>query len=212
MKIKICGMREPGNIRETGRLPVTWMGFVFYSLSPRYAGNLQPEWLQVLPDGVQRVGVFVNEEAARVNDRVVRYRLDAVQLHGSESPAFCSGIRQSGVQVIKAFQVAEPADLEACAAYEGSCDYFLFDTKTPAYGGSGEQYDWRILEAYRETVPFLLSGGIGEDDGERIRAFSHPLCAGIDLNSRFEEEPGRKDVAKLRRFIATLQKPEASPE
>ncbi len=204
MIIKVCGLCRPENIRQVAALDIAWMGFIFYPPSPRFAGALPAAALETVPASIRKVGVFVNEEASRIRHYVQRYGLQAVQLHGDETPGFCSAVRETGVRVIKAFPVAEASDFAACARYEGHCDYFLFDTKTPLYGGSGRQFDWNTLKAYRGSRPFLLSGGIGEEDAERLAAFSHPLCAGIDLNSRFETEPGRKDVAKLARFIARL--------
>ncbi|MCC8171780.1 MAG: phosphoribosylanthranilate isomerase [Parabacteroides sp.] len=204
MIIKVCGLCRPENIRQVAALEISWMGFIFYPPSPRFAGGLPAAALAAVPASIRKVGVFVNEEAARIRQYVQQYGLHAVQLHGDETPGFCSGVRERGVQVIKAFAVAEASDFTACARYEGHCDYFLFDTKTPLYGGSGRQFDWGTVKSYRGTVPFLLSGGIGEEDAERLATFSHPLCAGIDLNSRFEEAPGQKDVIKLGRFIDRL--------
>lgn len=203
MKIKICGMREPENISRIARLPVQWMGFIFYLSSPRYAGALSPEIVQqYVPGNIERIGVFVNETEACILSIAERYRLDGVQLHGEEPPALCAALKATGLKVIKAFSVAKEIDLNISLSYEGTCHYFLFDTKAPVYGGSGKQYDWNILTSYQGHTPFLLSGGIGEEDVERLRAFRHPLCEGIDLNSRFEELPGRKDVVKLERFLS----------
>lgn len=205
MKIKLCGMREPDNIRAAARLPLGWMGFVFYPPSPRYAGALPPVLLsESWPETIRKTGVFVNETEERIHDIARRYGLDTLQLHGKESPDSCRRLRLSGREVIKAFSVAGAADLAACAAYEGCCDYYLFDTKTPHYGGSGCRFDWNLLAAYRGDTPFLLSGGIGEEQLGQLRRFSHPCWAGIDLNSRFETVPGKKDTGKIGRFLATL--------
>lgn len=206
MKIKVCGMRERENMAAVGQLPIDYMGFIFYPPSPRYAGSLAPEVLeQALPGRVKRVGVFVNEEVEAVQATAARYGLHAVQLHGAETPDRCAALRASGLEVIKAFSIAGAEDLEACALYEGTCDCFLFDTKTPLYGGSGRQYDWNLLSSYVGPTPFLLSGGIGEEDAARLRAFSHPRCLGIDLNSRFEQHPGLKDVSRLHGFLEELR-------
>lgn len=205
MIIKVCGMCRPDNIRQAAASGISWMGFIFYPPSPRFAGELPASALETVPASIRKVGVFVNEDASRIRHYVQRYGLQAVQLHGDETPGFCSSVRETGVLVIKSFPIAEASDFMACTRYEGFCDFFLFDTKTPLYGGSGRQFDWDTVKAYRGATPFLLSGGIGEADAERLAAFSHPLCAGIDLNSRFETEPGRKDVARLARFIARLR-------
>lgn len=205
MKVKVCGMREADNICQVGQLPIHWMGFIFYASSPRYVGNLSPELIQLhLPQTIQRIGVFVNESEENIWNCAQRYNLYGVQLHGNESPDFCLALKAKGLCIIKAFSIAEGTDLDACRAYEGTCHYFLFDTKTPFYGGSGKQYDWSILFSYQGQTPFFLSGGIGEEDVERLQSFFHPLCKGIDLNSRFEMAPGKKDVKKLRHFLSRL--------
>ena len=198
-------MREPENIRAAARLPLHWMGFIFYPPSPRYAGTLSPESLsEVLPETIRKTGVFVDEIEEIVCDTARRYGLHTLQLHGAETPDTCRRLRMSGWEVIKAFSVAGVSDLAATAGYEGCCDYYLFDTKTPRYGGSGRCFDWEVLAAYRGDTPFLLSGGIGDEQVAPLRRFFHPLWAGIDLNSRFELSPGKKDIGKLRNFLNEL--------
>lgn len=199
-------MREPDNIRVVACLPLTWMGFIFYEPSPRYAGKLDKDVLDAISPDIKKTGVFVNENLATILLLVRKYGLQAVQLHGKETPHFCQQLKQHNIEVIKAFSVASVSDLEVVAAYDACCDYFLFDTKTPLYGGSGVQYNWSILDCYHGTTPFFISGGIGEGDALRICAFTHPLLAGIDLNSRFETVPGHKDVQKLRLFIESIKK------
>jgi phosphoribosylanthranilate isomerase len=108
------------------------------------------------------------------------------------------------LSTIKAFNIAAREDLEATAPYEGLADYFLFDTKGKCVGGNGEKFDWSVLSSYRGETPFLLSGGIGPDDAERVKAFRHPKCVGIDLNSRFEISPAVKDINKLKTFLQSL--------
>lgn len=171
---------------------------------------LQPETTAgVFP---QRVGVFVDDMPQNIVTRVYNYNLDYVQLHGQESRVMIENLRRTldpdirpGIKMIKAISISTEDDFLKCREYEGVVDLFLFDTKTPLKGGSGIHFDWKVLSAYKGTTPFLLSGGIGPDDVERIRAFSHPLFAGIDLNSRFEVEPGVKNVEKLRSFLAALR-------
>lgn len=205
MKVKVCGMREPDNIHRVSGLPISWMGFIFYAPSPRYAAELAPEALRAVPPGICKVGVFVNESIGIILDMVRKYGLDAIQLHGNESVEDCILLRCNGLTVIKAFSLSVAADLQQCSAYSGACDYYVFDTKTPLYGGSGKQYDWSVLNEYTGNTPFLLSGGIGPEDAERLLAFSHPMLAGIDLNSRFEEVPGRKDISKLETILNNIQ-------
>lgn len=202
--IKVCGMRHADNIRQVEALGPDWMGLIFWPRSSRYVDR-RPDYL---PTRARRVGVFVDQPA----DEIVRiardYRLDAIQLHGHETPADLCRLRAvlgTAPALIKAFSISTAADLERTADYDGAADYLLFDTKTPLAGGSGRQFDWRVLDAYHGTTPFLLSGGIGPDDTGRLAAFHHPRCIGIDLNSRFELEPGLKDVEKLKTFIKKIR-------
>ena len=210
--IKVCGMRHADNIRQVEALGPDWMGLIFWPRSSRYVDR-RPDYL---PTRAKRVGVFVDQPA----DEIVRiardYRLDAIQLHGHETPADLNrlldaldagrgAILGTAPALIKAFSIATADDLERTADYDGAADYLLFDTKTPLAGGSGRQFDWRVLDAYHGTTPFLLSGGIGPDDTGRLAAFHHPRCIGIDLNSRFELEPGLKDVEKLKTFIKKIR-------
>ena len=203
MIIKVCGMRDPENMMEVARLGIDWMGMIFFAGSPRrIKRNKQP-----ISDNypVKRVGVFVNAPFEEITETATRYRLDYLQLHGNETPDDCYALQKRGYSLIKAFQIATAADLEQTAAYEGRVDYFLFDTKCSGYGGSGRQFDWSVLEAYKGETPFLLSGGIRPESATAIRSFSHPRLAGIDLNSGFEIEPGVKDVEKLNHFIHDIK-------
>ena len=108
------------------------------------------------------------------------------------------------MQLIKAFSISTPEDLAPVQKYENLCHLLLFDTKTPLPGGSGKQFEWQILQHYSGTLPFLLSGGIGPNDTHRLQEFHHPLCVGIDLNSRFEISPGLKDATLLKNFLTQL--------
>lgn len=200
ISVKVCGMRDAENIREVEALGIDLMGFIFWPKSSRYVSE-RPAYM---PQTAKRVGVFVNEDIKQVKRIAEEYSLDVIQLHGSESPDY---IRQLGsvcgdtIATVKAFNIATAADLDATKSYEGIVDYFLFDTKTPIPGGSGVQFDWSLLADYVGQTPFLLSGGIGPDDAERVKTFQHPKCIGIDLNSRFEISPGLKDVEKLKKFL-----------
>ena len=197
--IKVCGMREADNIREVEALGVDWLGLIFWPKSSRYVSE-RPDYL---PQHVKRVGVFVDENLDTVRKKADDYALDLIQLHGSESPDYIRALKAS-CSIIKAFSIATADDLEQTKDYEGLVDYFLFDTKGPSVGGNGVQFNWDVLKDYHGKTPFLLSGGIGPDDAERIQAFHHPQCIGIDLNSRFELSPGLKDINKLKQFIQVL--------
>ncbi len=198
MIIKVCGMREAENIREVEALGIDLIGFIFWEKSSRYVSK-RPAYL---PTKCKRVGVFVDEDIESVKRIADDYALDYIQLHGHESSDYCAQLQ--GLHLIKAISVSSRNDIATYKTYEGLVEYFLFDTKCPSVGGSGQQFDWSVLSAYDGSTPFLLSGGIGPDDAERIKSFHHPQCAGIDLNSRFELAPGLKDVIKLQAFIKEL--------
>ena len=201
MKIKVCGMRDPQNIKEIAALQPDYMGFIFYEKSPRFAGNLDPEIVKVLPATIQRVGVFVDAPEETILRTIARYSLDMVQLHGNETPETCRRIR-SACPVIKAISVRTAEDvIQGAKTFDGQVNYLLFDTKTSLYGGSGEQFDWSALKNQTGKTPFFLSGGIGPEDAERIAELDFPILHGVDLNSRFELEPGIKKSDFLRSFL-----------
>lgn len=197
-------MKYPDNIRELGKLPVNFIGMIFYEKSPRSVGNLEWDEVKDSFDGSkERVGVFVNADMNYILQMTDKYNLDLIQLHGNESPEFCRELNKI-MPVIKAFSIAESSDFEQTKNYEGLCDYFLFDTKTPQYGGSGQKFDWGILDKYKGNTLFILSGGISADDADSIKAIKHPKFYGIDLNSKFETEPGLKNIELLQQFIKIL--------
>ena len=223
MVIKVCGMRDAQNIREVSQLGVDMIGMIFYPKSPRYV-EMQSSHAGIIPDYVKedinikssktpaRVGVFVDDMVQNIVTRVVNYHLDYVQLHGNEPREMCENLRltldpdiRPGIKIIKAISVSDASDIRKYKEYVGAVDLFLFDTKCKTVGGSGQQFDWQVLEQYDGEIPFLLSGGIGPEDASRLHAFHHPKCIGIDLNSRFEIEPGVKDVEKLKGFLNAMQ-------
>ena len=203
MIVKVCGMRDAANIREVEALGIDWMGFIFYPKSARYCAEV-PSYL---PTRCKRVGVFVNAGIEDVVKHVGDYGLQVVQLHGDEDRLYVMKLRQAlgavdhVCTIVKAFSLSKPEDLQACEPLVGFVDYFLFDTPTAGYGGSGKQFDWSMLSQYHCMTPFLLSGGIGPDSRADLSRFEHPCCEGIDLNSKFEKAPGLKDVAALRKFL-----------
>lgn len=205
MQIKICGMKFPENIRRIADLQPDFMGFIFYPKSPRYAEPLDVESLKSLPKSIKKIGVFVNESLENILTVVYKNNLDGVQLHGSENVADCHKLKETGLIVLKAFPIAEAYNFKVTKAYEGSCNFFLFDTKTETYGGSGVKFDWSMLAEYTGETPFLLSGGIAADDALAILEINHPKFAGIDLNSKFEISPGFKNVKLLNEFTQALK-------
>ena len=148
----------------------------------------------------KRVGVFVNASQEEIMEVAQQYRLDYLQLHGHESPDFCYALQKRGYALIKAFSIATAEDLAHTADYAGRVDYFLFDTKCAGYGGSGQRFDWSLLQDYQGETPFLLSGGIRPEMAADLQRFHHPRWAGIDLNSGFESAPGVKQAETLRSF------------
>lgn len=201
--IKVCGMTDASNIRQVAETGVDWIGMIFWQPSSRCCHD--PGVAQTIPEGIQRVGVFVDEEVETIVRRTEECGLNRVQLHGRETATSIRQLRQrlpQGVEIIKAISIHTLDDLALAKAYEPLADYLLFDTKCETVGGSGRQFDWSILNHYQGQRPFLLSGGIGPDDARCLAAFSHPQLAGYDLNSRFETAPGIKNVEALQRFLA----------
>jgi len=203
MIIKVCGMRDEVNIQEVERLNIDWMGFIFHPGSTRYVGSK----LNYIPSNVKKVGVFVNQEIQIVRVQAAQNNLDAIQLHGSESPDYCLSLRKEGYMVLKAFGVGDNGFIPFAQldAYEGKCDYFLFDRKTILHGGSGMKFNWKRLSDYHGDTPFLLSGGISPEDLAEIKSFVHPSFAGIDINSRFETAPALKNKDLIEKFIEELR-------
>ena len=212
-------MRDADNIRDISALGVDMIGLIFYPPSPRYVqqfssgAGIIPDYAPDMGKTPLRVGVFVDDMPQNIVTRVYNYKLDYIQLHGNEPRETLENLRATidpdikpKIKIIKAISVSSAEDIKKYKEYVGAADLFLFDTKCKTVGGSGEQFDWQVLQAYDGDVPFLLSGGIGPDNAERIKNFHHPKCIGIDLNSKFEIEPALKDVEKLKQFLVKVKK------
>ncbi len=207
-------MRNPDNITDLLQLPVDWMGLIFYEKSKRNVPNSAAKAILAASAGkVKRVGVFVNEDIETVVQKVAKFKLSFVQLHGKESPDYCYDLLAKSaktfgcgddLQLIKAFSVDENFDFSATKAYEPYINYFLFDTKGKKPGGNGFTFDWRLLKKYTGTLPFLLSGGLDEFSASAIDQLDLPLLAGVDVNSKFEIEPALKDIEMVSRFTQAL--------
>lgn len=207
LKIKICGMRHQANIEEISSLKPDMMGFIFFPPSKRYAGEiLEPSHLFNIPSSIKRTGVFVNETTDQILNIVSKYSLDVVQLHGNEPPEQCRLIWDKGIGVIKTFSISENLNFEKCSDYLPYTNHFLFDTSTPVFGGSGKKFRWEDLKNYNLAHPFFLSGGISAGDTEKILDLAVEGFYGIDLNSRFETEPGLKNYEMLAKFISEIRK------
>jgi phosphoribosylanthranilate isomerase len=212
MKIKVCGLKHPENIQAVAALGADYLGFICYGPSPRYMAQLPAEILEKIEKNtVKKVGVFVNESAENIKELISTYKFDVIQLHGDEPPEFCNSFRDQ-VTVFKAFGLDENFDFGQLNYYLNKVDYFLFDTKTAAYGGSGKTFDWRTLDNYKLNIPFFLSGGISLNNLEEINKISHPQFYGVDLNSRFETEPGVKDIGKLKQAFDSIKKQNITDE
>ncbi|MCQ2228512.1 MAG: phosphoribosylanthranilate isomerase [Bacteroidales bacterium] len=201
--IKICGMTDIDNISKILFLEPDFLGFIFYPKSPRYVvGKLKPEMLSIIPESVKRVGVFVNSSEAEMRQTASTYGLKVIQLHGEEKPTVCKRLREEGFEVIKAFSIESEQDFEKVWEYTEHVDYFLFDTKTPGYGGSGQEFDWQLILRQPIRKPWFLSGGISNDN---IAAAAQTGAAVLDLNSKFETAPGMKDYDKLSDALSSIR-------
>jgi phosphoribosylanthranilate isomerase len=187
MKLKICGMKYHENILEVSQLLPDYLGFIFYVKSSRYFDGEIPE----IPKSIKKVGVFVNANLDEINSKIKKYDLDLIQLHGNETPEFCKNLKQDKIEIIKVFSVDDDFDFSELEPFEEVCDYFLFDTKGKLHGGNGITFNWQILENYKSQKPLFLSGGIGIEEIENIKKLKLPIFA-IDVNSKFEIEPGLK--------------------
>ena len=205
IQIKVCGMRDPRNLEQLCALDPEYIGFIFYDRSKRFVGARPDPALFRIPGGdIQKVGVFVDEELKRVLQAIELFGLDAVQLHGSESVEYCRQLSAAPVKIIK---VLDPNGSELHTVdYQEVVDLFLFDSAGTGKGGSGLKFDWSLLKDLPLQHPFLLSGGIGPGDAGRIKSFDHQGFRGIDINSRFEQMPGLKDIELLKTFITEIRK------
>ncbi len=198
VRIKICGMKYPDNILQVGSLLPDYMGFIFYEKSSRFFDGEIPE----IPKSIKKVGVFVDAPLEDIISKIEKYSLDAVQLHGKESVGFITELVLASknlkqIEIIKVFSIKNDFDFERLKEYEPVCDYFLFDTKGKLPGGNGYTFDWEVLKNYNSEKPFFLSGGIGIEEIKIIEKMNLPVYA-IDVNSKFEIEPGLKNVELCR--------------
>ncbi|MDB4643412.1 phosphoribosylanthranilate isomerase [Flavobacteriaceae bacterium] len=198
MKLKVCGMRLPENIKALTALNPDYMGFIFWAPSSRFVDSLTPP----LSKEIKKTGVFVDASLDYIETIIKDHNLQAVQLHGKENPEYCSYVKSLDVELIKAFSVKDHFDFSSLDPYESACDFYLFDTKGELPGGNGYGFDWSILKHYPSKKPFFLSGGIGLEEVKQIlelKKIDLPLYA-IDVNSKFETAPGVKKIDELEQF------------
>ncbi len=208
MNTKVCGITQLKQLQQLDGLDIDFAGLIFYKDSPRYVGNkIVGEDLKNSDFDLKKVGVFVNAGYDEIMKVVEDYGLDVVQLHGDESPDLCKELSEE-VEVIKAFKVGDSNRSidEMVADYDEVCDYYLFDTaSSEVEGGTGKQFDWKLISKAKIEKPFFLSGGIGVDDVKKVKAFKHPDYFSVDVNSKLEKEPGIKDMALVLQFRQGLK-------
>ncbi|WP_449405564.1 phosphoribosylanthranilate isomerase [Mariniflexile maritimum] len=228
MGLKVCGMKYQDNIKQVAALQPDYLGFIFYEKSAR---NFDLEYIPEIPKSIKKTGVFVDEDLEVVIEKIRLHDLQAVQLHGEESPEYCLRLKRhyeevnddvissietdyfdferksrndGKLEIIKVFSIKDAFNFETLKPYEAVCDYFLFDTKGKLPGGNGYTFDWNVLSNYPSTKPFFLSGGIGLEEVDKLKEFIHnpvsKCCYAIDVNSKFETEPGLKNIELLRKF------------
>ena len=204
MKIKICGLKFESNILGLSKLEPDYMGFIFWEKSKRHVEGTTPNLSQTK---IKKTGVFVNTDFEKIKEKAIVHKLVAIQLHGQESPEFCKKIRNLGVEIIKAFSIDEDFNFDILEKYDLCSDYFLFDTKGKSPGGNGVSFDWEILKNYKYEKKFFLSGGIGFESIDALKKIKNlhlPLFC-IDINSRFELNPGKKNIELINSFKKKLE-------
>jgi phosphoribosylanthranilate isomerase len=206
LKIKVCGMKYPENVDAVCAARPDYIGFIFYRKSKRYVGEDPDESIFTrVPDSIQKVGVFVNEKPQQVIGICRKYKLQAAQLHGKESVEYCRKIKNSGLTVFKAFFVYDDFNFDQLRHYSADVDSFLFDTKGKLPGGTGEKFNWQILNQYKLSTPFCLSGGIIYTDCKDLKELNLNRLTAVDINSGFELKPGYKDSRQVADFIKELR-------
>jgi phosphoribosylanthranilate isomerase len=200
VRLKVCGMKYQDNIEAVANLQPDYLGFIFHEPSSRHFDGIIPE----LPKSIKKVGVFVDKTVEFIANQIEKHKLNAMQLHGHESPEMCRLLKSTKVEVIKVFSIKDKFDFSVLTPYEAVCDYFLFDTKGKLPGGNGYTFDWNVLENYPSNKPFFLSGGIGLEQVANIKEFKNSEaskhCYALDVNSRFEIEAGLKNIELLKEF------------
>ena len=205
VKVKICGITDVDAMEAAMDGGADMVGFVFYPKSPRAIDPAEAaELADILPEDIQRVGLFVDADDALLDRVISQLRLDVIQCHGQESPERVQAIRlEYGLPVIKAIAIAEPADVAAMEAYLDVADQLLFDTKPPPGadlpGGNAVSFDWTLLQGKKIDLPWMLAGGLtAENVAEAIKISGAKT---VDVSSGVETAPGQKDPAKILAFI-----------
>lgn len=209
-KLKVCGLTKPDQIEELISLDVDFLGFIFYEKSPRYVlSSLTLEEIKAIKH-VGKVGVFVNESIEQIIEISEKANLNLIQLHGDESDDFITELRHklnAKIGIIKVFRIGKELEnlIFKIQNLKSEVDYFLFDTDSKSFGGTGKSFDWQILNNIEINKPYFLSGGISDENFEDIK-FLKQQPFSLDINSKFELEPGNKDVKKIVNFKNALSR------
>jgi len=207
MNLKVCGLTNTDQIRELVSMNVDFLGFIFYEKSLRYVLNhLTPAEINSINHS-GKVGVFVNEKVEEIAEIAERSGLNFIQLHGDENENFINNLRnilKPEIKIIKVLRIgSQPNNLQVTINHAQSADYFLFDTDSTAFGGTGKTFHWRILNDLEITKPYFLSGGISLENAQEISEIKNQPFA-LDINSKFEIEPGTKDLEKIKHLYEKL--------
>lgn len=202
--IKICGLTQQQNIVQISQLNPDFIGYIFYSKSKRCMPS-EPRLDQSNLIRLKKVGVFVHATKEFILEKIEEFDLDYIQLHSDETPSECAFFQSQNIKVIKAFSISKASDFQLTTQYQEYCTHFIFDTKTPLYGGSGESFPWELLENYKGKTPFLLSGGINNQNITQALKLAHPQLVGFDINSGIEDSPGIKNIDKTQQIIKAIR-------
>lgn len=201
MIVKVCGLNNRKNCSAIDKLQPDLIGVIFYKKSPRYIGE------SLLPKTkTKKVGVFVNATLGEILTAVEKHQLSYVQLHGNEPIVLAKALQENGIKIIKYFGIDSFIDNKKMAEWEPYSTYFVFDTKSKQFGGIGAKFNWNLLNDYQLNTPFLLAGGITLEDVSTIKKINHPAFVGVDINSKFEQEPGIKNIEQIKLFIDEIKK------
>ena len=205
-QLKVCGLTKINQIQELISLNTDFLGFIFYEKSPRFVLNhLSLEEISEI-NHQGKVGVFVNESIEKIVKITEKTNLNFIQLHGDEDENFISKLRKNldeKIKIIKVFRVGETFNFQF-SVFNSLVDYFLFDTDSKAFGGTGQTFDWQILNEIEIPIPYFLSGGISLENIHQLSTINQQPLA-LDINSKFETEPGIKDLETIKTFKSLLK-------
>lgn len=205
MLVKVCGLNNAENAEKIAKLDVQFTGHIFHPQSPRHNAESKALHHQ---ENVKRVGVFVNQPLAIIQQKINEWQLSVVQLHGTESPEFAREIKELGLEVWKVLHLkSENVNWNLYKSYIPFVNMFLLDYKSESMGGAGKKFDWGLLNTYPFQKPVMLAGGIGPKDANTLKTLftKHSFLKGVDLNSRFESQAGMKNIELLQQFLQDLK-------